>query len=463
MSQNGIIRFFLVLTVTLLSLWLVCHTYDHFRGNADGLLGSVVYTNVFAMLLSVNGVGFLVSLGLTVRQKIIQNLALSILSGLFFLLLFEGIGHLVLALKLVRSSPFEFRRFYISPAILNVKPFPAGDLNSVTGRSHVPNGSYKFMNCEGDSIGWLFNSAGSNDRERSVINLDLTKKRVALVGDSFLEGFMVNNSKRLSSILEQKTGLEHLNFAVNSSSPINYYLTYKSIVKAYDADILIVGFLPANDFESYTDRKAYGLVDWPIYNPYWQGTYPNYKLQYSLASVDQSIFYGNHTQLSLLKVVDSVYAVLTLSDKLKANFFSNSSILRFLSEMKARRYKEGRFTTYEQFDDDDWNYVSYSLIKLIKEAEGRKVILLSIPTLWDLNALKRGKVNRIDPLLAKFCQQNGVEFIPLASSFMAYKGNLEQLYVPCDGHWSVQGEAYAADVIFHHPVYRSLVSVKQKL
>ena len=274
---------------------------------------------------------------------------------------------------------------------------------------------------------------------------------------------MVNNSDRLSTILEQKTGLEHLNFAVNSSSPINYYLTYKSIVKAYNTDILIVGFLPANDFESYTEEKVYKLVDWPVYNPYWQGSYPDYKLKYSLASINQSIFYGNHTQVSLLKVVDSVYSALTLPAKLKADFCANSSILRLLSEMKARRYKEGQFSIYEQFNNDDWNYVSYSLEKLIKEAKGKKVIILSIPTLWDLNALKRGKVNRIDPLLAKFCHNNGVEFIPLASAFMAYKGNLEQLYVPCDGHWSVQGEAYAADVLFHNPVYHSLVSVKHKL
>lgn len=457
MSRRGIIRFFLGLTATLLSVWIICYTYDHVRGNADGFLGNIVYTTVFSMLLSVTGVGFLLSLGLTVRQKIIQNLALFTLSGLFFLVLLDGIGHLVLALKLVTSSPFAFRRFYISPEIGNIKPFPAGDLNSVTGRSHVPNGFYQFRNCEGDSIRWLFNSAGSNDRERSVSNPDPTKKRVALVGDSFLEGFMVNTNKRLSTLLEQKTGLEHLNFAVNSSSPINYYLTYKRIVKAYNADILIVGFLPANDFESYRESKSYGLVDWPVYNPYWQGTYPNYQLRYSLASVDQSICYGKHTQVSLRKVVDSVYSVLTLSARLKADFCANSSILRLLSERKARGYKAGQISSYEQFNEDDWHYASYSLIKLIQEAEGKKVIILSIPTLWDLTALKRGKVNRIDPLLAQFCHQNGVDFIPLASSFLAYKGNLAQLYVPCDGHWSVQGEAYAADVVFHHPVYQALV------
>lgn len=268
---------------------------------------------------------------------------------------------------------------------------------------------------------------------------------------------MVNTQERLSTLLEQRTGLEHLNFAVSSSSPINYYLTYKRIVKAYQADMLIVGFLPANDFESYKESNAHGLVDWPVYTPYWQGTYPTYQLRYSLARVDQSICYGKHTQVSLRKVVDSVYSALPLSAKLKADFWANSSLLRLLSERKARRYKAGQISSYEQFTEDDWHYVSYSLRQLIQEAAGKNVIILSIPTLWDLRALKSGNVNRIDPLLAQFCQQHGVAFIPLAPSFLAYKGKLAHLYVPCDGHWSVQGEAYAADAVFHHPVYQALV------
>ncbi len=457
MIKGGVVRFWLVLTFVLLGLWLFSYAYEHVRGNADGLIANFAYENIFITLLILDGLSFLIALGLTAQRRIIQNVTLAILSGLFFIFFLEGTGHLIIGLNLVKSSPFVFRRLYIPSEIYKLKPFPAGDLNPVTGRAHVPNATYRFMNCEGDSICWAFNYAGANDRQRSVTNPEPGKKRVSIVGDSFLEGYMVNNVDRCSNILEQKTGIEHLNFAVNSSSPLNYYLTYKSISKVYGADVLIIGFLPANDFEVYDGKKPYTLVDWPIYVPYWQGVYPNYTLSYSLANVSQSINYGNHTQASLLKVVDSVYATLTLSDKLRADLLAHSSIFRLLGEVNMKNYKAGQFTKYDLFSDSEWNYVSYSLTKLIEEAKGKKVIILSIPTLWDIDALKKGKTNRIDPLLAKFCRQNGADFIPLAPAFLNYKGNPQELYVLCDGHWSVKGESYAADVLFNHPIYRSAI------
>ena len=459
MLGRRIVLFWLSVVVTLSGFWLICYTYEHNLGNDDGLIGSVVYKNVFVALLILFGLGFLFSIGLTARQKIIQNITLSIFSALFFIVLLEGIGHLVIGLKLIKSSAFTFRRFCISSEISKIKPYPAGDLNPVSGRGHVSNGSYAFANCQGDSIHWTFNSAGANDQQRSILNPVPGKKRIALVGDSFLEGYMVNNADRCSNILEKKTGLEHLNFAVNSSNPLGYYLMFKSLVKTYKTDVLIIGFLPANDFEAQDEQHAYNLVEWPIYTPYWQGKYPNYTLKYSLASVSQSINHGNHTQASLSRVVDSVYTVLPVSDKLKADVLAHSSLARLLGELNAKKYRDGQFTKFEQFTDDEWHYVTYSLQKLIDEAKGKQILLLSIPTLWDIKALKNGKTNRVDPLLAEFCRRNRINFIPLTPAFLDYKGNPQQLYVPCDGHWSVWGESYAADVLFHHPVYRSLVGL----
>lgn len=450
-------QFWMRVILALAGLWLVCYVYERIWGNADGLLGGLVYKNVFITLLTLAGLGFMLSLGFTVRQKNIQNLTLSIFSSLFFIILLESAGHLAIKLKLITSSPVTFRRFYLSPAIQNIKPYPVGDLEPVAGRGHVPNGSYKFMNCLGDSIYWTFNSAGANDKQRSIVNPSPDKKRIAVIGDSFMEGFIVNNANRCSNILEKQTGLEHLNFAVSGSNPLHYYLKYKSKVKDYQPDVLVVGFLPANDFETW--NEAYSLVEWPIYTPYWQGKYPNYKLKYSLANINQSIIHGNHTQASLSRVIDSVYATLSFSGKLKADLLAHSSVFRLLGELNKNKYEKGRFTRFEQFTDDEWAYVRFSLTKLIGEAKGRKIILLSIPTLWDIKALKNGEKNRLDPLLTTFCRQNGIEFIPLLPDFLRYKNNPQQLYVPCDGHWSVEGEAFTADLLLHNPVYRSSVGL----
>jgi hypothetical protein len=459
MFRKGIVTFWSLLTLVLIGLWLFCYVYDVFFDNADGLIGNVAYKNFFVLIFILDGLGIGLSLGLTSRQKTIQNFSLFIFSGLFFIGLVEGVGHLAIGLKLVNCSSIAFRRFYISPDEAKMSVFPVGDIDPLIGRWRVQNGSYKCVNCAGDSIRLTYNSVGANDRQRSMKKPDSTRKRVLIVGDSFCEGYMVNAPNRVSNILEEKTGLEHLNFAISGANPLNYYLIYKILGKAYETDVLIIGFLPANDFETYTEQQAYRLVEWPAYMPYWQGIYPNYTLRYNLAHVSQSIQYGNHTPATLLKVIDSVYCKLPLSGKLKADLLAHSSIFRLLGELNAKGYREGRFTRYEQFNTADWTYVTYSLTKLIEEAKDKKIIILSIPTLWDLKALKNGKTNRIDPILTRFCHRNGIGFIPLAPSFLSYKGNPQQLYVACDGHWSVQGESFATDVIMSHPVYRSAVGL----
>ena len=458
-NRRRVLRFWGIIVCTIFVLLGACYTYDRLWDGADRLIGGIAYVNVLSTFLYLAIVCSLLSIGITSRRKGVQNISLSILTGLFFWLLLEGLIHLAFGLNFLQGPPFTFRRFYISSGITKIRPFPAGDLNPIVGRSHMPNGSDKFTNCEGDTLHWTYNSVGAHDQQRQLINPTPTKKRIAVLGDSFMEGYMVNTPDRCSSILEQKTGLEHLNFTVNGSNPVHYYLMYKGVAKAFAPDVLIVGFLPANDFEILNERTDYQRVEYPMYQPYWQGTYPNYTLRYGLANVNQSIFHGTNTQASLLNVVDSVYAALPLVDKLKANILTHSSILKMLEVLNAKRYKEGQFTKYQQFNEEEWHYVSYSLTKLAEEAKGKKVIILSIPTQADLMALKQGKTNRIDPLLANFCRQKGINFIPLAPSFLAYRGNLADLYVSCDGHWSAKGESFAAGTLMNNPVYRSLVGL----
>ncbi|MBD2753692.1 SGNH/GDSL hydrolase family protein [Spirosoma validum] len=455
--RGKVIRFWALLTCVLFVSLAFCYVYDQVWGNADRLISGVAYQNVFSTLfwLDILSLGF--GIGFTSRKNSVQNGSLALLSGMVCLLVLEGVGYLILIVKHIQTPPITFRRFYIPSGVASIRPFPAGDLDPVAGRLHVPNGYDTFVTCQDDTIHWSYNAAGAHDRQRQLINPDLTKKRIAIVGDSFLEGYMVNTSDRCSSILERKTGLEHLNFAVNGSNPVHYYLMYKRVAKAYAADVLIIGFLPANDFEILDERIAYRRVEHPQYNPYWQGVYPNYTLHYSLANVSQSIFHGNTTQASLLNVVDSVYATLSLGDKFKADVLAHSSLFRLADALTVKRYRNGQFTKYEQFSEEEWHYVSYSLTKLIAEAKGKKVLIVSIPTLADLTALKKGTPNRIDPLLANFCQEKGVNFIPLAPSFLAYKGNLGNLYIECDGHWSAKGESFAADALLRHPIYCSLI------
>jgi hypothetical protein len=441
----------------LLTLYLFLEAYDTYYSKADHLINGFAFRNILAVLSVVCLICFLLYRGLTARQAVIQNIALSISATAALLLLLEVGAHILIGLDVFGKIPLEFRRFYISLDVSNREPMFWGDFSPAAGRWRVTNAAHLSLSCIGDSIHRHSNAVGASDRERTINRKGPGQKRLAVLGDSFMEGMLVNPQDRLSNRLEAATGHEYLNFAVNGSSPINYYLIYKSIARQFEHDVVLIGLLPANDFQDYTPDQAYKLVEWPIYRPYWQGQYPHYSLKYSLSAIDQSISRNNRTTGGILKTVDSVYSQLSVFDRLKADLLLNSATVKVIQALAARvSTTQGRMTLYEQFPETNFAAMRYSLEQIVAEAKGKKVVLLSIPTQNDIEAIRNGHTNRLDGALQTFCNQHQILFVPLLPSFLTYKGNVADLYVPCDGHWSRKGEQFVADLLLKNPQYSAL-------
>lgn len=442
-------------------IYLVLYGYDsRSPGGADGLVNRYAYHNIVRLAGALWLVGFLLYLGLTARRKAIQNTALSITTTVVLLLLLEAGAHALIGAGVFGRVGIEFRRYYINPMIgdPNRKPLFWGDFSEQTGRWRAARRTYSALNCAGDSVFRQTNSVGASDRERTVQKNSPDQKRVLVLGDSFMEGMLTNYNNRVSNRLEVATGREHLNFAVNGSSPLNYYLVYKSIAKRFEHDVVLVGLLPANDFQDYTPAEAYKLVEWPIYRPYWAGQYPRYALKYSLNSIGQSISRDDRMPAELLKTVDSVYSHLPFADQVKADVLLNSGLYRVVQQLSGRMaITNGRITRYEQFSEADLTYMRHSLDQLVREAKGKKVVFLTIPIQNDIDALRNGRKNHLDDRLRQFCHQRGILFIPLLPEFLAYKGNVADLYVACDGHWSEKGERFVSEVLLKNPEYQSLL------
>lgn len=106
-------------------------------------------------------------------------------------------------------------------------------------------GSEGRMSSECYSVSYRFNSYGARDRERSLTG----EGRFIFLGDSFTEGFGVEEENRLSNQLEVLTGREVMNFGSSGNfGPLQYHILYQGLAKRYEHDGLIVGFLPDNDF-----------------------------------------------------------------------------------------------------------------------------------------------------------------------------------------------------------------------
>jgi len=102
------------------------------------------------------------------------------------------------------------------------------------------------------SVTYTSNSYGALDKERSRRS---PAPRVVVLGDSMMEGLTLGTPQRLSNRLEEMTGIEHLNFATSQTfGPIQYLLAYETLAKKFDHDLVLVGFLPENDFTGGLER-----------------------------------------------------------------------------------------------------------------------------------------------------------------------------------------------------------------
>jgi hypothetical protein len=186
---------------------------------------------------------------------------------------------------------------------------------------------------------------------------------------------MVNTADRCSNILEKKTGYEHLNFGINGTNPINYYLIYKTLAKKFEHDVVIIGILPANDFQDYSEKDEITLINYPIYRPYWKSTKSDCELKHTLASINQS--YSSlaiyDKPIKIHQTRDSIYHHLSFIEKIKSEFIANSYLLGFISDITQKKmlaqYQET--STFKTYPQNEWNKFSYSLQKLFEEASNR--------------------------------------------------------------------------------------------
>jgi lysophospholipase L1-like esterase len=460
--MKKIVKFWFYIGIFILVAWLSLRVIDQLFTNADGILLDINLNVFFQYIAGFTILVALCTFGLKSRYRLVSNGSLSMLSLLVFWTMGEIFCFLLIRFQLVDApKPFHSRVHLSTDWISPRLPF-WGDFSQSFGRWRRPDDSIIVTPVHGQPVQIRSNSFGMRDRERNPQN-STQHRRVALVGDSFVEGFIVQEQQRYSNLLENKTGVEHLNFGINGTSVINYYLIYKNLVKRFDHDVVLVSILPANDFEDYNDNQKRNLMRYPIYRPYWQGEFPNVRLDYSLADISQSLStFANHDKpAQTQQVVDSVYRTLPIKDKVIAELSLNSYLLSctfYLADQVARLRQKEQSSYTKEFFEDRWPAFIYSLEQLAIESAGKEVIFYTVPVLDDLKAYQKDRTDDLSPRLEKLCQQYGITYINLLPYF--YEQGEEQwqkLYQKGDGHWTPEGEKFMAHVLLNHPAYRRAI------
>ncbi|OGM17346.1 hypothetical protein A2V61_00350 [Candidatus Woesebacteria bacterium RBG_19FT_COMBO_47_8] len=137
----------------------------------------------------------------------------------------------------------------VFPLPWKVRPFTLHSryiFDADVGRWHQPNSvASHYGACYAvDEV--RFNSFGMRDKERSKKK---DKFRIAIFGDSMIEGAHVKDEQTVNRVIEDllKGKVECLNFGVSGFGTGQEYVLYEKKAKEFNPDLVIVGFFAKND------------------------------------------------------------------------------------------------------------------------------------------------------------------------------------------------------------------------
>jgi len=320
------------------------------------------------------------------------------------------------------------------------------DMNPHFGVWRKPNAQFRHVkSCF--TADYHTNDYGARDIQRSKAS---DRSRVIVLGDSFVEGYGVSREERLTDILQDKTQLPHLNFGASGSfGSTQEALVYEHLAGEFDHDMVLIGFLPDNDFDDDA-RQISGR-----YIPYWKGEYPDYTLTYTQPNVTDSDFTEENYTPSLVQLFWH-------------NYFHLPNVIDYLSAAWEYRKKLNRASDenyldeksrFVRFNKNEFNRLIYSYEKIIASAPNKKIIIFSIPRIYDLERYEKTATSPLGEELrtwsTSYDQVQFIDLLPLMSTCLTNEA-IEPitLFHTCDGHWNARGHRLAADILFDEISYQ---------
>jgi len=317
-----------------------------------------------------------------------------------------------------------------------------GDINPHFGVWHIPQTTVMVTTPEG-KVSYETNSHGMRDQPRS--EKSSAAERVVVLGDSFVEGPYVEESDRVTDILEKQTGIEFLNFGTSGSfGSIQEWLLYKHLATRFDHTRVFIFHLPDNDFDDNDVSKH--APD--RYRPYLSKVGESYEVVYPVPF--------QNAPASLFRI--------SKRHKLQHMLYNNWYTLNLIIQCDfpaVKDFFQSRTATapYDDFSQEDLNKLLFSYRQIIEFAKPRPVTIFVIPRDKDFMAYQAGRFKgRIIAHLSRFAaSQDGVEVIDLMPAFLAHmkKNDVshKKFFLPFDPHWSPMGHCIAADAALESSLF----------
>ncbi len=292
-----------------------------------------------------------------------------------------------------------------------------GHYDPEIGYLHIPGEKSRFYRSCYD-FEMHYNREGFRDVEHKK---HTDGSRILFLGDSFTEGFGVNEADRFSNRIQQKLGLECLNFGISGLGPVHYQEVYRKYGLRYEHDVVVISIYPVNDF---TDDLP--LAESNRFKPCWK--MENGKWTFHKPSIVPKRNPYQHSGL-------------------KAWLYAYSYTYHLLLYCKGLFSKvPDNLSDHSIYDEHNWSRMQRALKEIRTLAGNRKVVLFSIPSLSEIRDPVAGETNHLSEEMTLFCEENDIHFLDLASAiFNLPPDEQEVLYLDCDGHFSQKGNEFVAN------------------
>lgn len=253
--------------------------------------------------------------------------------------------------------------------------------------------------------------------------------RIAVLGDSFVFGFGVQDTESFPALLEL-SGLrrEVLNLGVPGYGIDQIYLSYQEIAKKYHPDVVLIGIFP-EDFW----RCTRSFADSGHVKPY-----------FSIAANGKLLLHNVPVPPRYSLSKDQFPPIIESSTLQK---ILNASVLyRLVKKPLIKLMKNVGFMDPDTTEEGILGrIILQQLIQDIRRDQATPVIVLIPPKEWVRSARKTS----LEKSMHRFAVAEKVDIIDLKQAFrdaVAREG-LEKYYIANDWHWTSRGQSLAAQTI----------------
>lgn len=280
------------------------------------------------------------------------------------------------------------------------------------------------------------NSYGARDKERVKAG---DSNRIVMLGDSFIEGWGEEEPERLSDRLEAALHKEVLNFGCGMFTPTQEYLTYKYLAKDFSHDVVIWAILPFNDFNC-DDTSYHEDDDFVHYQPFFEGVYPNYRLLYRVDNIARSTFNKEDFKLPPFTMKQRGYHFLS-----EFTFWFNivENIRKKMQAAHSRKVP----SQYYDYKPAELNKLFFIIKKLQEEANGKKLILLTLPVLPDFERYRSERSVPLKNSLDSLAAADHFVYVDMLTNLALKEKDPDKLFFKCDAHWNAYANQLAAQIL----------------